>query len=81
MIEGYVDDEAMRAKPRYDPNKAGVALVDVGDRRQCDGRNEVSQDMTGTYQKQGRQERMQPLPRQEVLDGQLPAPARDRRGA
>ena len=32
MIEGYVGDTITRAKPRYDPNEAGGALVDAGDR-------------------------------------------------
>ena len=47
MIEGYVDDKAVRFKPGYDPNEAGAALVDACDRRQRDGRNEGGQDMTG----------------------------------
>ena len=51
MIEGYVDNEAMHAKPWYNPNETGVALVDAGDRQQRDGRNEVGQDTTGIRNK------------------------------
>ena len=54
MIKSYVDDEAMRAKPRYDLNEAGVVLVDAGDRRQRDKRNEVDQDMIGIRNKAGK---------------------------
>ena len=54
MIEGYVNDEAMRTRPRYGPNEVGVALVDAGDHRQRDGRNEGGQDMTGIKNKAGK---------------------------
>ena len=54
MIEGYVEDEAMRARPRCDPNEAGVKLVDAGDRRQRNGRNERGQDMAGIKNKAGK---------------------------
>ena len=39
MIKGYVDEEVPRGKPRYGPNKAGVALVDTGERRPRGGRS------------------------------------------
>ena len=54
MTEGYVNDEAMRVKLRYDPNKAGVALVDSSDRWQRGGRNNGGQDMTGIANKSGK---------------------------
>ena len=37
MIEGCVDDKAMRGRPRYGPNETGVALVGTGECRQCNG--------------------------------------------
>ena len=46
MIKGYVDDEAPRGRPWYEPNEAGVALVDTGKRGQRGGGDGVGQDMT-----------------------------------
>ena len=47
MIKGYVDEEVPHGKPRYDPNEAGVVLVDTGKSRPRDGRSGAGQDMTG----------------------------------
>ena len=33
MIKDYVNDGVPRGRSRYDPNEAGVALVDMGERR------------------------------------------------
>ena len=44
MTKVYVGDEVPRGRPRYDPNEAGVALVDTGERRPCGGRNDAGQD-------------------------------------
>ena len=54
MIKGYVDEEVPRGKPRYNPNEAGVVLVDTGDRRPRGGRNGAGQDMTDIRNKAGK---------------------------
>ena len=55
ITKGYVDDEVPRGKPRYDPNQAGVALVDTGERKPRGGRNGTAQaDMTGIRNKAGK---------------------------
>ena len=51
MTKGYVDEEVSRGKPTYDPNEAGVALVDTGERRPCGERTIAGQDMTGIRNK------------------------------
>ena len=51
MIKGCVDNEAMRGRPRYDPNEAGVALIDMGERSPRGGQNGADQDMTGIKNK------------------------------
>ena len=54
MIKGYMGEEVPRDKPRYDPNEAGVALVDTGECRLRDGRSVSGQDMTGTKTRRAR---------------------------
>ena len=54
MIKGYVDKEVPRGKPRYDPNKAGVALVDTGERRPRGRQSGAGQDMTSIKNKVGK---------------------------
>ena len=54
MIKACVDKEMPRGKPRYDPNKASVALVDKGEPRPRGGQGGAGQDMTGIKNKAGK---------------------------